>query len=406
MKHLYENIKNREAVSVYYIGTFLTDFAMSLSFTIYSIFLLKSGLDLLQIMIVNSVYMFSIFLFEIPTGAFADAIGRKKSILISAILLTIGLAFYPIFRNFYTFMVAEFLIAIASSFLSGAFDAWMVDTSKSQGFGGKVDFVFSQANIISKVAFIFGGLAGSYLAYIEIGLPFYVGSIVALISYFFYLLTVEQDKSYKFSLIESFAKMKKIAAKSIKYSLNHSVIFWIVAGGFLAVFIFQPMNMYWAPRFNQMVGDQIWLTGWFWVFMSLMMMIGAFLVRSFLKGEKHYTSIIIIAVFLISVPVITSALSKVIFVALPAFLIYEIGRGIQRPVQQAYLNKYADSEKRATIISFESMVSSLGAGLGLWIFGYIAKNTSIETSWIIAAILGLALIPIYLAARKREMHYS
>jgi len=54
MKRIYSNLKNREAVSVYYVGTFLTDFAMSLTFAIYAIFLLKSGLDLLQIMIVNS----------------------------------------------------------------------------------------------------------------------------------------------------------------------------------------------------------------------------------------------------------------------------------------------------------------------------------------------------------------
>jgi len=51
------------------------------------------------------------------------------------------------------------------------------------------------------------------------------------------------------------------------------------------------------------------------------------------------------------------------------------------------------------------MVSSLGAGIGLWVFGFIAKNTSIETSWIIAGVLALALIPVYLMAKKNEEHY-
>ena len=51
------------------------------------------------------------------------------------------------------------------------------------------------------------------------------------------------------------------------------------------------------------------------------------------------------------------------------------------------------------------MISGLGAGVGLVFFGWIAKNSSIETSWIMAAILALALIPIYLMARGKELKY-
>lgn len=406
MRRIYSNLKNQEAVSVYYVGTFLTDFAMSLTFSIYAIFLLRSGLDLFQIMIVNSTYMISVFILEVPTGAFADALGRKKSVLISALLMMIGLAFYPIFRNFYTFLIAEFLIAISSSFASGAFDAWMVDTSKKQGFEGKVDFVFSQANVVSRLAFILGGLIGAYIAIANIGMPFFIGAGVALVSYFFFLYTMEQDVSRKFSLIAGFRKAKVIAKESIKYSLGHKVIFWLIIGGFLAVFVFQPMNMYWGPRFNAMGGDRIWLTGWFWAFNAVFMMLGAYLVRVFLGRGKHYTFLMIMAILLISVPIILSASSNILLVAFPAYLIHEIARGIHRPVQQAYLNKYSEPEKRATIFSFESMTSALGAAVGLWFFGWVAKNTSIETSWIMAGIFALVLIPIYLMARKKEKHYA
>lgn len=406
MKTIYNNVKNREAVTVYYVGTFLTDFAMSLTFAIYAIFLLKSGLNLFQIMLVNSVYMISVFFLEIPTGAFADAIGRKKSVLISALFATAGLVLYPIYRNIYIFMAAELLIAVSSSFASGAFDAWMVDTSKQQGFEGKVDFVFSQANIISKFAFIFGGLAGAYLANIYIGLPFYIGAGVALLSYFFFLLTMEQDTSQKFAIINGFRKMKSIAKESITYSLMHKVILWLIVGGFVAVFIFQPMNMYWGPRFNTMAGDRIWFMGWLWALDAAFMILGAYLVRVFLGRGKHYTFVMIVAILLISIPIIISASSKILLIAFPAYLIHEIARGIQKPVQQSYLNKYAEPTKRATILSFESMVSVLGAAMGLWFFGWIAKNTSIETFWTVAGIIALVLIPIYLMARKKEVHYE
>jgi MFS family permease len=105
---------------------------------------------------------------------------------------------------------------------------------------------------------------------------------------------------------------------------------------------------------------------------------------------------------LVSVPIIVSALSKNIFLALPAFLIYEISRGIEKPAQLAYLNKFAEQKMRATVLSFESMMASLGAAVGLILFGLLAKNTSIETSWIAAGIFALFLIPIFLRAKANS----
>ena len=197
-----------------------------------------------------------------------------------------------------------------------------------------------------------------------------------------------------------------MAKESIKYSFSHKVIFWLILGGIVGTLSWQPMNMFWNIRFNNMAGNHIWLMGWLWVIMSLFMMLGSFSVRSFLKRGKDYTFLMIIVALGIFIPIIFSALSKTLFLAFPAYLIYEIARGIEKPVAQAYINKYAEPSKRATIFSFESMMSCLGAAGGLIFFGFIAKNYSIETSWIIAASLSLLLIPIYLMARKKEAHYA
>lgn len=403
MKQFFLKAKNKEAVTVYYIGTFLTDFAMALTFAIYVIFLLRSGLDLLQVNLVNFVYMISVFALEVPTGAFADFLGRRKSVLIATVFLILGSFLYPMFRNFQMFIVAEILISFYSAFSSGAFEAWMVDTAKKQGFTGKVDFVFSQANIISKAALVTGGLAGAYLANYEIGLPFYVGGVVGIVAFLFFLFFMEDSHETKaFSFKQNLLKMKSIAVDSINYSVKHKVIFWLVFGAVLSSFIYQPLNMYWGPRFNEMAGNQIWLTGWMWAIMSLFMMAGAYLVRFSLKKGKSYTYLMVLVSLGIFIPVIISANSHYLLVAFPVYLVYELARGVEKPVQQAYVNKYAESEKRATILSFESMMGSLGAAIGLVFFGWIAKNSSIEVSWTISAVFALILIPVYLMAKNKE----
>lgn len=401
---LRKNLRSRDPILIYYIGTFLMDLSRSFIFAIYAIFLYTNGLNLLQVNLVNFAYMISIFSLEVPTGAFADSIGRKRSVVISAFLLAVGMALYPIYHSFWIFIIAEVTIAISSSFSSGAFDAWMVDSSLEQGFTGKVDFVFAQANVISKAAAVVGGLLGAYIAIANIGLPFYIGAIIGIIAMLFFIIFMKNDKpKIDYSIKQNFLKIGTIARDSIKYAISHKVIIWLLVGAIASTFIFQPMNMYWNIHFNDMAGNKIWLMGWFWAFISIAMMLGAFSVKEFLKRGKDYTFLMILVSLGIFIPVNLSAVGKTLFIALPPFLIYELVRGIEKPVQQAYVNKYAEPEKRATIFSFEAMVSCLGAAGGLLFFGYIAKISSVQVSWVIAATLALLIIPIYLIARKKEL---
>lgn len=401
MKQAYARIRNKDVISIYYLGNFFITLASSLTFGIYAVFLYKNGLNLFQINLINAVFMISIFILEVPTGAFADAVGRKKSVLISTLFVAIGLAFYPIFRHFYFFLIAEILVAIGKSFSSGSFDAWMVDTSRKRGFTGNVDLVFSQSNIYSKFAGVFGGIIGAYLAYYEIGLPFYVGASLSLVAFVILLLLMEPDKgSGRINIREGIAAIKLTATDSIKYAGNHKVIFWLLIGTIVLNFVFQPLNMYWGVRFNAMAGDQVWVLGWLWAVMSLAMIGGSFWVKYLIKKGKDYTYLMIANALIVSIPIIISAVTHNFALAISSFMIYEISRGIEGPVGTAYVNKYAEPSKRATILSFESMIGSLGAAAGLLLFGLFAQKTSIEYSWIVAGTIVLVTIPIYLKAKR------
>ena len=398
-----QNLKSREATSVYYVGSFLDTFAVALTFSIYVIFLLQNHLSLFQASLINAVFMVSCILLEVPTGAFADAIGRKKSMLLSTLFGAAGLFLYPMFHSIISFVIAEFLWAVSSCFASGAFDAWVVDASKKQGFVGKVDFIFANATIFSRVAMILAGLSGAYLATINIVLPFYLGGIVSIITFFYFLFKMDENREIeKSNLKEHALNIRTVAVESVKYAWSHNVIFWLVLAGAVSSFICQPLNMFWAPRFNAMVGNHIWITGWIWAIITLAMLAGSYLVAILLKKGKSYTFIMVISYLIIGIFVGLSAATRLFAVALPAYLVYEMAQGMTNPVYTAYINKYATADKRATIFSFESMTGSLAAALGLAFFGWIATNTSIEISWLISGILTLSLIPIYLIANKKS----
>ncbi len=93
-------------------------------------FLTWGKISFTQIMILQSVFMISMFLLEIPTGAIADYLGRKTSLIIGAIINIIAVFVYTSYPNFYVFLVGEFLWAMTWALLSGADQALVYDSLK------------------------------------------------------------------------------------------------------------------------------------------------------------------------------------------------------------------------------------------------------------------------------------
>lgn len=394
----------KDTTSVYYLLTFLFEFAAGLTAATYVLFLLSRGLDLFQVMLVNLSFMIGIFIFEIPTGAYADYFGRKKSVILSSIFLMMALFIYFLSSNIITFIIAEITAAMAFTFASGALDAWMVDSMETKQFTGKIDFIFSHAAIVGKVAALLAGLIGAYIGSMSLALPFGVGAFVALIAVFVSVFFLKENfvREKAMNWTGAVSQMVRITKDGVTYGASHKVVLWLIISSVIATFAFQPLNMYWSPRMNILAGDKIWLMGWVWAGASFAMMMGSFLVKQLLKKEKSYTWILMLTVLALGIPILLISTSNIFGVVLVGFVIYELGRGMQTPVQKAYLNRHIPSEQRATVLSFNSMMGRVGAALGLVILGFVAKNYSIQSSWFISGLLLFLLIPIYLKARNQE----
>src|SRR3989344_3387604 len=399
-----KNINARETKTIYYLILFLSTFAVSTISATYVLFLLSQGLDLLQVNLVNVAFMVGIFIFEIPTGAYADNFGRRKSVIISTILIIVAFTTYFLSSTLWMFILAETIAAIAWTFRSGALDAWLVDSLKKNNFQGEVDKIFSHAAIIGQSASLLGGLIGAYIGVVSLRLPLGFAVIVSLLTLAIVYFFMREGKTLKFPInfISGLNQMKKMSKEGIIYGVKHKVILWLIFANVLALFAFQPLNMYWSPRLNVLAGDQIWIMGWVWVGISLAMMGVAFVVRHLFNKAVSYASSLVIMSLVLSVPIFFGATSEIFAVVLSSFLIYEVGRGMMGPIQSSYLNKHIESSHRATVLSFHSMIGRVGAVGGLIILGWVGKNHSIQFSWAIAGILLLLLVPIFLRVAYHE----
>ena len=92
------------------------------------LFFQEHGLTLTEVMILQSIYSFSVALFEIPSGFIADIFGRKRTIVLSTIFTFIGFLVFSFFGGFYAFAIAQVLVGIGGSLMSGSDSAIIYDT--------------------------------------------------------------------------------------------------------------------------------------------------------------------------------------------------------------------------------------------------------------------------------------
>ena len=95
---------------------------------IVALFYSQNGLTDFDIFLLQAIYSISVAFLEIPSGYMADIVGRKKTLVLGAILGALGYGVYSISHNFTGFLVAEITLGIGGSFISGADSAMLFDS--------------------------------------------------------------------------------------------------------------------------------------------------------------------------------------------------------------------------------------------------------------------------------------
>lgn len=108
-------------------------------YPVFTILFLDYGLTIEQFALLNTVWAFTIVLAEVPSGALADLIGRKR-LLVTTCWLMIGemllLSFVPLGSStliFSAFLLNRILSGLAEALASGADEAMAYDTLVAQG---------------------------------------------------------------------------------------------------------------------------------------------------------------------------------------------------------------------------------------------------------------------------------
>ena len=345
------------------------------------LFFEKHGLSLTQIMIPQATYSFTVAVLEIPSGFFADIYGRRLSLFYGSILTFIGYLIFSFFSGFNEFFIAEILLGIGGSLISGADSALIYDTllqlKKDEDYTKVEGKNYGIGNVSEGIA----GVIGGFLAITSLDLPVYIQTFVLFFSIPISYSLVEPESSYK--LAKSIKSIWLVVKETFfeKNKLKWYIIYSSSMGiGTLSIAWFvQP--------FLIEIETPLFYYGIIWAGLNIITGITSY--YSYLFKNKNlliYISfVMVISFILLGYNISMYGLIFIVFI----YLI----RGIITPTLRNLININSTSERRATVLSLRSFIIRISFAIIAPILGYITDYSDISfVFYSLAMIVGLSSI--------------
>ncbi|MGD1060255.1 MAG: MFS transporter [Methanomassiliicoccales archaeon] len=358
----------------------------------YIIYLRQSGLTFTDISVIFAANFVALALFCLVAGNFADRHGRKKAIVLGAVVNIAGFAIYGLSSSFWPFLAAEVILAGATALVNAGLEAWYMDELKCEGCISDVRVALPLTSGLSNVLGIAGGVVGSFLAAYTLNIPMLAGAAILIIPLIVAIGMFKEnygDRTGGFSsLIRSsmshFRKSMALKALTAGEMLRGSAII-------VYVIIYQPYLV--------AVGLGTDYLGIYFSLLMIAMAAGSLLsVKAAARFGRHrllvLSSVLLVFAYLAQPLVHDYVLAGILF------LITGFSQGLGLPSIMIWRNTLIPSRVRASTLAVLTVMLNLSAAVMSLGLGPLIDATSMEAAMYVGAILAAAAIPFYFVAHK------
>ncbi|WKZ56746.1 MAG: MFS transporter [Bdellovibrionota bacterium] len=347
----------------------------SLSFPVLVLIWEAQGMSLREVMVLQALFALSIAVCEVPSGYFADLVGRKASLLVASVAMVLAAWFYLRAGSFNEFLLAEMILGLAFAFASGADQALFFDSLKSLGreaeFQKRWGWARGVSGFSSAALLIIGGLLGS----LDLRYPLIAVLLVKLIGVAFAvgLVEVRQERSMNVQRagvaeLIGLAKRCLLDSRRLRWLILYPAL--LLASTRLAVWLYQP--------YMSLSGIPIELFGVLFAAFNAVAALGAhYADRVESRFGERNVAILSLALVVVSYELLGSFVTVASFAL---FLTHQWARGFVQVVFNSYLNGEIDSNRRSTVISLQSMIGTVVYALGLFPVGWVVEQVSVPAT--------------------------
>jgi MFS family permease len=398
------------SIQARYLGLlFGNTLAASLIWGINTIFLLDAGLSNLEAFAANAFFTAGMVLFEVPTGIVADTAGRRMSYLLGTVTLSASTLLYVLLWQleapFWGWALVSVLIGLGFTFFSGAVEAWLVDALAATGFTGSVESVFGRGQVVSGAAMLGGSVAGGFIAeQWSLAVPFVLRGLILIVMF---VAAVRLMHDFGFTPVKAgrvTTEVRNVASASIQYGWRVPAVKWLMlealAVGGVGIYAFYALQPYLLELYGD--PDAYQVAGLVAAIVAGAQIIGGVAAPWIRQRFRRRTSALILMAALNVATLALIGLVDSFWAVLSLIVVWGLLFSASMPIRQAYLNGLIPSRQRATILSFDSLMSSTG---GVWtqpLLGRAADVWGYAPSYVMGAGISALAMPFLVLSRRED----
>lgn len=336
-----------------------------------------------QITMLKGIFSIVVTLTELPTGIIADKVSKKMSIAISAILFSLHALIYIVMPNYGGFVLTQIILAVSSSFISGADAGYLHDyiemETKDQyiDIAGKMDY---WGSYLRAAMFLTSGILYSVNKVYNFGLTFILGIFVFII-----ICTMPDIKREKTDIVHVESVLQEYLNDTLsvlKYTIKNSLVMKITLLSAIVTSLLIFNFEYYQIILNKFLFPEKYI-GVLYASFMLMGGIGSKISKRLLD-KIETDKIFNLFMLLIAFSYILFAMAKESPIIFVAICIQQICFGSWGLIAQNIILENIPSENvKSTMLSMNSLVTSLLKGAIVIVLGMLLSHKGYQISYII-----------------------
>ena len=345
----------------------------------------------LQLVAMGAVLELSVLIAETPTGVVADLVSRRRSILISQVLMGVAYIWAVASFNYWVILPAQALFGVGWTFRSGADTAWVTDELKGMGRGDDAEI---ERLLVRKHRFGILVALGSLSTTMLVGTVTSVRTVAVLLG----VVAIAMGGYLRLVMWEDHftpgREQERGFLETLRAGLNV-----VVTRPRLRVLVGVIVVLDMGSEAFDRLGHKFFLDNGGWGDDSLIGLGVLFLVLAVAglgvnalaaraletgSGVARLASLLLLVAAIGAT--ITMSTTMLVFIGV-GLMLQDSTREALWPVLEGWANRDAPSEVRATVHSLMGQVTAIGELVGGMALGALAQATSVRLVLAIAAVL-------------------
>lgn len=352
------------------------------------LYLQSRHLTMTEIGLLETVGALTVMLAEVPTGAVADLYGRRTSLVLGMLIMTVGLGIYAVADRFWLVALSYVPWMIGYTLTSGADSALLYDSMKAIGDEERYVLIEGRAATWGLAANAIAVTSGAWLGTkFGLAVPIWLTLAVTVIGGLLCLGLVEAPVQKTSSHRAGVAGQVRIALSVL---VERRVLFLLMLFGALTTGMSFMLKQTFFQVYAKAIDLPVSLFGLLSLAMVLASMAGAASSGRLRTGRRHLG--LLLPACLMGVAFLGLGLIQNL-AGISMLLLISALASLLRPVIMAAVNQGVESEVRATVLSVNSLLWSVVLAVMSPIAGWLADR-SLLTSFGAMGMVMLLVAPL------------